>query len=86
MEDLFVKIIMSVSELTSIRINIKTRCHSISVHYAIFDLSIDAHVSIMSLDAQDERSWRLILQDCCVQAIVLTLTTKQQSQGSAFVI
>lgn len=35
----------------------------------------------MSLDALDEGPRRLILQDCCIQTVVLTLTTRTAKSG-----
>lgn len=61
-------------ELTCVWINVKPRRHAVSVHDAVFDLSVDAHVGVVGLDAQHERPRRLVLQDGGVQAVVLTLT------------
>lgn len=58
---------------TCVRINVEPRRHSISVHDAIFDLSIDPHVGIVGLYSQHKRPRWLVLQDGCVQAVVLTL-------------
>lgn len=66
----------SAVERTSVRINDKPRWHSVSVHDAIFDLSIDPHVSIVSLDVQDKRSWWLILQHRRILTVALTLRAK----------
>lgn len=61
-------------ELTGVRIDVKPGRHPVSVHDAVFDLSVDPHVGVVGLDAQDERPWGLVLQDHRVQTVVLTLT------------
>lgn len=60
-------------ELTGVRIDVKPGRHSVSLHDAIFDFSVDPNVSVVGLDAQDKRPWWLVLQDHCVQTVVLTL-------------
>lgn len=60
-------------ELTGVRIDVKAGRHSVSVHDAVFDLSVDAHVGVVGLDAQDKRPWRLVLQDHSVLTVVVTL-------------
>lgn len=60
-------------ELTGVRIDVKPGRHSVSVHDAVFDLSVDPHVGVVGLDEQDKRPRRLVLQDHRVQTVVLTL-------------
>lgn len=43
------------------------------MHDAVFDVSIDAHVIVVGLDTQDERSRRLVLQDHSILTVVLAL-------------
>lgn len=60
-------------ELTCVRLDGKAGRHAVSVHDAVLDLSVDAHVGILGLDPQDERPGWLVLQDHGVLAVVLTL-------------
>ena len=61
------------AELTGVRVDVEPRRHAVPVHDAVLDLSVDPHVGVVGLDAQDERPRRLVLQDGGIQAVVLTL-------------
>lgn len=48
-------------EPTGVRIDVKPRRHSVSVHDAVFDLSVHSHVSVVGLDSKHKRPRWLVL-------------------------
>lgn len=66
-------------ELTSVGINLKPRGDAVSVHDAVFDLSINPHVCVVGLHAQHERPRWLVLQNRCI--VVLTLRAETSQSG-----
>lgn len=63
------------AELTGFWIDVKPGRDSVPVHDAVLDFSVDAHVGVVGLDAQDQRPRRPVLQDHGVLTVVLTLRT-----------
>lgn len=63
-------------KLTGVGADIKTRRHAVPVHDAVLDFPVDAHVSVVGMDAQDEGSRWLVLQDDGVLTVVHTLRAK----------
>lgn len=59
--------------LTCVTVDVKPGRHAVSVHDAVSDLPVDARVGVVGVDAQDERPWRLVLQDHGVLTVVVTL-------------
>lgn len=67
-----------VSLITSVRIDIKARRDAVSVHDAVLDLSVHAHVRVLGLDSQDVCTRRLVFQNHSVLTVVVTLWKQPQ--------
>ena len=63
--------------LTGVGVDVKPGGHAVSVHDAVFHLSVDSHVGVVGLNAQDKRPRGLVLQNHCVQTVVLTLRAER---------